>query len=103
MKKRAPKPPKLAHPLDIALGARIKEVRTSQAPRVTLQWLAQEIGCKAQQVQKYENGENRVSFSRLCEIAKALDVSVLDLIAPLIQSDHSGAATSPDAMPNSAP
>lgn len=83
MKKR-PKLPKLAHPLEIALGARIKAVRTARDPRVSQQWLAREIGCTTQQIQKYESGENRIAFSRLCEIANALDMRVIDLIAPLL-------------------
>lgn len=83
MKKRV-KHPKLGHPLDIALGSRIKAVRTAQHPRVSQQWLARECGCTTQQIMKYECGQNRVSFSRLCEIANALDLTVLELIAPLV-------------------
>lgn len=83
MKKRA-NPPKLPHPLDVALGARIKEVRLAQRPRLSLDWLARECRCTIAQIQKYESGENRVSFSRLCEIAKALDMPVLKLIAPVV-------------------
>lgn len=83
MKKRL-KPPKLAHPLDVALGRRIKEVRLAQNPVMTQQWVARECNCTVPQIQKYEKGENRVSFSRLCEIAKALDISVLALIKPVV-------------------
>lgn len=80
--------------MDIALGARIREVRNSQRPVVLQTWLASEIGCSAQQVQKYETGENQIAFSRLCEIAHALDMDALNLIAPLF---HRSAAASPDA------
>jgi transcriptional regulator with XRE-family HTH domain len=38
--------------------------------------LAEAIGLTFQQVQKYEKGSNRVSSSRLVDIANALDVSV---------------------------
>lgn len=72
------------HPLDVALGARIRQVRESQEPRVLQQWIAREVGCNAKQIQKYESGENRVSFSMLCKIAKALDISVIDLIRPVV-------------------
>lgn len=85
MKKPRPKPPRLAHPLDVALGARIREVRESIRPKVTLDWIARECSCNLNQLQKYETGENRVSFSRLCEIAKALGMNVPDLIAPVIK------------------
>ena len=37
-----------------------------------------------QQVQKYENGANRVSFSRLVQIAHALGCQVTDLTNALI-------------------
>lgn len=71
-------------PLDVALGARIKKVREGQDPKVPQQWLAREIGCTIQQIQKYESGENRVSWSKLCHIARALDIGVIELIAPVV-------------------
>ena len=75
------------HPLDIALGARVrlrrKELRLSQSD------LASAVGITFQQVQKYEYGANRISFSRLVEIATALKCSVADLIGNLNQSKSS--------------
>lgn len=85
MVKRPASPPRPRHPLDIALGARIKAVRLSQRPAVTQQWVARELGCTIQQVHKYESGETRVAFSRLCEIAKALDIGVIEMIAPILR------------------
>jgi transcriptional regulator with XRE-family HTH domain len=38
--------------------------------------LAELVGIKFQQIQKYETGANRVSASRLWDIADALDVNV---------------------------
>jgi transcriptional regulator with XRE-family HTH domain len=69
------------HKLDKALGLRIRETR--QALRVSLPELADAIGLTAPQIQKYERGSNRVSFSRLVDIAHALDRRVVDLIADL--------------------
>jgi len=43
---------------------------------MTQQQLAERVGIKFQQIQKYETGMNRVSASRLWDIAEALDVSV---------------------------
>jgi transcriptional regulator with XRE-family HTH domain len=67
--------------LDIALGSRVrlrrKELGLSQDD------LARACGITFQQVQKYEHGTNRISFSRLVEIAHALDCSVADLIGGL--------------------
>ena len=72
------------HPLDVALGGRIRlrrrELGLSQGQ------LAGQIGLSFQQLQKYEHGTNRVSFSRLVEIAGALACSVADIIGDLDQT-----------------
>ena len=84
------------HPLDIALGARVrlrrKELGMSQDQ------LARAVGITFQQVQKYEHGTNRISFSRLAEIAEALDCSVSDLVGNLDRSKSSGALSRQIAM-----
>ena len=67
--------------LDIALGLRIRERRKSLSISQTA--LAEAIGLTFQQIQKYERGFNRVSFSRLVDIAHALDCRVVDLIGDL--------------------
>lgn len=43
---------------------------------MTQQQLAEKVGIKFQQIQKYETGANRVSASRLWDIAETLDVPV---------------------------
>jgi transcriptional regulator with XRE-family HTH domain len=43
---------------------------------MTQQQLAEAVGIKFQQIQKYETGANRVSASRLWDIADALDVEI---------------------------
>ena len=43
---------------------------------MTQQKLAEAVGIKFQQIQKYETGANRVSASRLWDIADALEVDV---------------------------
>jgi len=74
------------HPLDIALGSRVrlrrKELGISQTN------LANAIGITFQQVQKYEHGTNRISFSRLVEISTALKCSIADLIDNLDKSKN---------------
>lgn len=82
-KKRASKRPRLAHPADIAIGQRIRDLRNAQDPRLPQSWVAREAGCTTQQLQKYESAENRVSVSRLFEIAKALGVKVSEIVLPL--------------------
>ena len=43
---------------------------------MTQQQLAEKVGIKFQQIQKYETGANRVSASRLWDIADALETNV---------------------------
>tara|TARA_B100002003_G_scaffold162156_2_gene150523 strand:+ start:913 stop:1242 length:330 start_codon:yes stop_codon:yes gene_type:complete len=43
---------------------------------MTQQQLGDMVGIKFQQIQKYETGMNRISASRLWDIAKALDVPI---------------------------
>jgi len=43
---------------------------------MTQQQLAEKVGIKFQQIQKYETGMNRISASRLWDIAEALQVPV---------------------------
>ena len=42
--------------------------------------LAEQCGVSFQQIQKYENGTNRISFSRLVQISRALRCRVTDLM-----------------------
>jgi transcriptional regulator with XRE-family HTH domain len=67
--------------LDVALGLRIRQRR--KALSVSQTALANAIGLTFQQIQKYERGFNRVSFSRLVDIAHALDCRVIDMIGDL--------------------
>ena len=75
------------HPLDIALGSRIRLRRRELA--LSQEQLARQVGITFQQVQKYEHGTNRVSFSRLVEIAQALRCGVMDLVGDLDKSKSS--------------
>jgi transcriptional regulator with XRE-family HTH domain len=65
------------HHLDVAIGRRIRDRR--RAAGVSQGQLARSIGVTFQQVQKYERGANRVSFSRLMEIVAALGCQLSDL------------------------
>ncbi len=71
----------VSNPLDIALGARIRVRRKSMG--LSQDDLAVQVGLTFQQIQKYERGANRVSFSRLVEIARTLKCRVQDLIGDL--------------------
>jgi len=61
-------------PVDVHVGARIRTRRLLIG--MNQETLARALGLTFQQVQKYEGGANRVSASRLSEIAKILKVPV---------------------------
>lgn len=63
---------------DNSVGRRILRLR--KALGLSQSDLAQKIGVRFQQVQKYENGKNVVPACRLGHIADALGVSVLTLL-----------------------
>lgn len=62
----------MKHPVDVHVGKRIRHRRWMVG--MTQQQLAERVGIKFQQIQKYETGMNRVSASRLWEISAALNV-----------------------------
>jgi len=62
------------HPVDLHVGTRLKTLRISKG--VTQGWLAEMVGLTFQQVQKYERGANRVSASKLYQMAQVLGVKV---------------------------
>ncbi len=68
------------HSLDVALGARIRLRRTELGLSQTQ--LGALVGVAFQQIQKYESGANRVSFSRLATIARALCCCIADIVTP---------------------
>src|SRR5580698_1726491 len=65
------------HRLDVAMGQRIRERR--RALGMSQGDLARALGITFQQVQKYERGANRVSFSRLMQVVDALNCHLTDL------------------------
>ncbi|MFN3971892.1 MAG: helix-turn-helix domain-containing protein [Gemmobacter sp.] len=64
----------MKHPVDAHVGKRVRHRRWMVG--MTQQQLADKVGIKFQQIQKYETGMNRVSASRLWDIAEALGVPV---------------------------
>ena len=64
----------MKHPVDVHVGKRIRHRRWIVG--TTQQQLAEKVGIKFQQIQKYETGMNRVSASRLWDIATALGVEI---------------------------
>ncbi len=61
-------------PIDVHVGARLRQCRTLLGMNQTK--LGNAIGVTFQQVQKYENGMNRISGSRLFDLSRVLDVPI---------------------------
>lgn len=64
----------MPHQVDVHVGKRVRHRRWLVG--MTQQQLAEKVGIKFQQIQKYETGANRISASRLWDIAEALEVPV---------------------------
>ncbi|WP_146589757.1 helix-turn-helix domain-containing protein [Puniceibacterium confluentis] len=75
----------MTHPVDVHVGKRIRHRRWLVG--MTQQQLAERVGIKFQQIQKYETGANRVSASRLWDIADALEVPVSFFFEGLASED----------------
>ena len=71
------KRPRVTTAVDAYIGARMRDRRLALG--LTQETLGQKLGVSFQQVQKYENGSNRVSAARLFEICEALDVSLASM------------------------
>lgn len=64
----------MAHPVDIHVGRKIRQRRWMLG--MSQQELADLVGVNFQQIQKYEKATNRISASRMWDVASALDVPV---------------------------
>ena len=64
--------------LDIVIGRNLKLLRLSRG--MTQTTLADSLGLTFQQIQKYETGTNRISASRLIEIARILQATLYELL-----------------------
>lgn len=77
------------HPVDVAVGARVRTARVARG--LSQAALAEQLGLTFQQVQKYERGANRISASKLVEIAQSLELAPAEFLEGL----DSGAAQAP--------
>ena len=69
---------KRAGPIDAMVGRTIRMLRLSKG--ISQGALGRRLGVSFQQVQKYENGTNRVGAGRLAQISSALDVPLESLL-----------------------
>lgn len=81
------------NPVDLHIGQRVRHRRWLLG--MTQQQLAQAVGIRFQQIQKYESGANRISASRLWDLARALEMPVsffFEGLAPAKDGDAIDAA-----------
>lgn len=64
----------MANSIDLHVGRRLRRRRRLMG--MTQQQLADSVGIRFQQIQKYECGANRITASRLFELAGALSIAV---------------------------
>lgn len=69
------------HPIDVTVGERVRRARIARG--LSQVALAERLDVSFQQIQKYENGANRISASRLVEIADVLQVPATDFLKGL--------------------
>lgn len=81
----------MKHPVDVHVGKRIRHRRWMVG--MTQQQLAEKVGIKFQQIQKYETGMNRVSASRLWDISVSLGVSISFFFEGLAGAESESDAT----------
>ena len=84
------------NPVDVLVGARIRLLRKRR--KMSQSQLSDKIGVTFQQVQKYENGKNRVGASRLQMISTALDVPVGQFFSDVPKSVKNSNAFDPQAL-----
>jgi len=80
-----------SHSVDKAIGGRLKLHR--QRANFSQTALGKHLGVSFQQVQKYENGTNRISAASLMKIARFLNISIADLLSPKDQPGKKNAAS----------
>jgi transcriptional regulator with XRE-family HTH domain len=87
----------MTHPVDAHVGKRVRHRRWLIG--MTQQQLAERVGIKFQQIQKYETGANRVSASRLWDIADALEVPVSFFFEGIEEAQVAAAAQAHSKVP----
>ena len=75
-KKTAKRTSRATGSLDIHFGEKLQALRLTMVPKVSQDDLAKALGVSFQQVQKYEQGRNRMSAAMMVQIATALKVDV---------------------------
>tara|TARA_R110001599_G_scaffold316357_1_gene525478 strand:- start:56 stop:463 length:408 start_codon:yes stop_codon:yes gene_type:complete len=69
------------NPIDVRIGRRLRRIR--KIKRITQKELGAAVGTSFQQIQKYERAANRISTSKLVEIATFLGVTIHYFTGPI--------------------
>lgn len=72
------------HKIDVLMGARVKRLRINRG--ISQTDLGSSLGITFQQIQKYEKGANRISTSRLFQMAQAFGITTSELVSGLEDS-----------------
>jgi transcriptional regulator with XRE-family HTH domain len=83
-----------SHPVDVHVGKRLKNLRLMR--KMTQGDVAKKLTISFQQVQKYELGRNRISASKLYEIAAILDVQISYFFEGLDETGGGGPVLDPE-------
>jgi transcriptional regulator with XRE-family HTH domain len=86
------------HPVDVTVGSRVRRARLARG--LSQGALAVRIGVTFQQVQKYENGSNRISASKLVEIADNLGVAASSFLDGLGLNSAQGSGPAQSRAPD---
>ncbi len=92
----------MAHPVDLHVGRKIRQRRCLAG--MTMQQLGDQVGIHFQQIQRYETGANRISASRMWDIAATMEVPVslffegIDGQAPDMGKTHGDILTDKEAL-----
>ncbi len=91
MTSRAAKNPRAPKAVDIFVGSRIRLLRMQR--KMSQGALGKLLNLTYQQIQKYENGTNRVGASRLNDIANALNVPVSEFFSGAKEAERKSFAS----------
>ena len=84
----------MTNEIDRHLGKRLRQRRRMLGQ--TQQQIAEAVGVRFQQIQKYECGANRISAARLWLLAKALEAPVASFFDGLAEEIEGGAEEDSD-------
>lgn len=94
VKRTMPPRKQAANAIDQAIGTRVRAARLHQ--KLTQSELGEHLGVTFQQIQKYENGKNRLAGSRLLALCERLKMKPETLLG--LSNGATGSFNNPDAL-----